>query len=98
MGMELTQSKDFSAIAPREKFAGELQRMPTSPALWASRQRLLSMGEIRSCHCKLGELCVPASASRPDICVRPAQLASKVNSLLVCAIHGTNDLIKTIKE
>ena len=45
----------------------------------------------------MGELCWLAGASRPDICARLAQLASKVNDLQGSDIYRINALIKNAK-
>ena len=45
----------------------------------------------------LGELCWLATVSRPDICARLANIASRVNVLQGCDIYRINDLIKTVK-
>ena len=45
----------------------------------------------------MGELCWLATASRPDICARLAQLASKVNDLQGSDIYRINALIENAK-
>ena len=45
----------------------------------------------------MGELCWLATVSRPDICARLAQLASKVNDLQGSDIYRFNALIKTVE-
>ena len=75
--MELPEAGDFSIQLAQENFTEALQRIPATPGLLASRQLPLSMGEIRMRQRQLGGLCWLATASRPDICARPAQLASR---------------------
>ena len=65
-GMEMSRAQDFPVIATQEEFAEEPQPMPTSPAFRASHRRLISMEELR----------LLATASRPAICARLAQLAT----------------------
>ena len=45
----------------------------------------------------MGELCWLATVSRPDICARLAQLASKVNDLQGSDIYRINALINNVK-
>ena len=85
-GMEVPQAKDFPAMVPQERFAGELRPIPISPAAGASRPRLHSMEKIRSYRCMFRELCWPAAASRPDTRLRLGRLAPTGNPLQVCDI------------
>ena len=62
----------------KAEFAKQLLPLAPSPALWTVRQKPLSGEEKLLCQCKMGELCWLATVSRPDICARLAQLASKV--------------------
>ena len=82
----------------QQEFADALQSFRTTEELSDSRQRPLKMEDIRRRQCKVGELCWLATVSRPDICVRLAQLASKVNSLRGSDTYQGNDLIETAKD
>ena len=93
VGMELTQVLDFSVTLTQKEFTSRLQPLETSPALWKRRQGPLSDEEKLLRQCKMGELCWLSTASRPDICARLAQLASKVNALQV--IHFRGQLCKS---
>ena len=93
--MELPQTEDFSAAATQRKFTEELQPMPSSPSLRAPRKRRLSIVEICSCQCKLGEVCRLATAGLPDICAGLAELAAQVNSSQGTRIYRINDSTKT---
>ena len=55
--------------------------IPTSPELWAARQRPSPPEEIKVCQYESGELCWSATVPGPDICSRPARIAARVNSL-----------------
>ena len=98
VGLELPQEADFSIELTQAEFATQLQPLETCPALWKARQRPLPDDEKLKCQCKLGELCWLATVSRPDICARLAQLASKVNDLQESDIYRINDLIRTAKN
>ena len=93
MGTELPQAKDFSVTATQEKFTREVRPIPTSPALWVSRQRPQSVGETRNCMRKLAEL-----RPLPGICAHSAQSAAKVDSLQVRDVYRTHALTKTIES
>ena len=81
----------------REDFTNAPNPIPASPELRASRQRPVAMGEVLMCRCNLGELRLLAIASRPYICFRVGQLASRVKSLQGRVIFRVNDLIKTVR-
>ena len=97
VGMELSQAADCSVLLTQEEFTRQLSPLATSTDLWNRRQRPLTDGEILARQCKLGELCWLATVSRPDICARLAQIASRVNELKGSDIYRINDLIKTVK-
>ena len=78
VGMELPQYGDVSVRTTQRKITEALQQIPTTQELRAWRQRLITIEEIRACECKSGGYCRLATASRPGICARLAQLASKV--------------------
>ena len=77
----------------------------TTPPLGASRQRPLSMEEIRIRRRKLGEtryrrklgLRQLATASRPDICLMLASVEAKVSTPQGSDIYGINDFTKPVK-
>ena len=93
VGMELARKADFSVELTQAEFTRQLQFLDTSSALWKRRQTPLSDEEKLLCQCKMGELCWLATDSRPDICARLAQLASKVNDLQGSDIYRINALI-----
>ena len=82
VGMELAQESEFPAALTQDEFATNLQALPTSPQLWAARQEMPSIGDVKLCQCTHGELSWLATVSRPDIRARLARIASRVNSLL----------------
>ena len=81
VGAELPQADGFLLLLTQERFANAPDPIPTTPSLWASRQRHLSMKEIWMRQRNLGELRRLATASRPNICARLAQLAAKGDAL-----------------
>ena len=81
VGMELALENDYSVTLTQEDFPGNLKPLSTSPELRAGSKDPLSSDEIRLRQCKLGELCWVAAVSRPDIRVRLAKIASRINSL-----------------
>ena len=97
VGMELVQEADFSVEHTRAEFSRQLKLLDTSPAFWKRRRRPLSDEEKLLCQCKMGELCWLATVSRPDICARLAQLASKVNEIQGSDSYRINSLMKTVK-
>lgn len=89
-GVELSKANDFSAHSTGGDFTQAPKPSPTS-----------SLEEIRARQCKCIEATVSswsATASRPDICLRLAQLAARVKSLNGGGIQRTNDLVETEKE
>ena len=94
--MELPRAKGCPARLIQAAFSSELAPLETSSDLWAARHQLLSPEDILRCQCKLGGLRRLVTESRPDICPRPARLASKVNSFQGSDISRINDLIKTV--
>ena len=84
--------------ATQRKFTDAIQSIPNGQESWAPRPRQLGMQEIGRRQCKFGELRRLATVSRPDICARLAQLASRVNSLQGSDAYLAKDLIKTAKE
>ena len=94
VGMEFVQKADFSGGLTQAEFTRHSELIDTSPELWKRRRRPLSDEEKLLCQCKTGELCWLATVSRPDICARLAQLASKVNDLQSSDIYRINALIK----
>ena len=97
MGAELAQKADFSVELTQAEFTRQLQLLAASPALWKRRQSPLSDEEKLLCQCKMGESRWPATVSRPDICARLAQLASKVNDLQGSDIYRLNALSKIVE-
>ena len=79
------------------EFTRQLKLLDTSPALWKRRGRPLPDEEKLLCQCKMGELCWLAAVSRPDICARLAQLASKVNDLQRSEIYRINAVAETVE-
>ena len=77
VGMELAQLPDFSVTLTQAEFTRPLQPLETSTASWKRRQGPLADEEKLLRQCKMGELCWLATVSRPGICARLAQLASK---------------------
>ena len=71
--------------------------MPTTPASRAPRRRPVAGGDsVAPVH--IGELRRFATASRPDICARMAQLAARVNSIRGKDIYQIYDLVGTVME
>ena len=97
VGMELLQKADFSVTLTQAEVARQSELLDSSSAFWKRRQRPLSDEEKLLRQCKMGELRWLATVSRPDICARLAQLASKVNDLQGCDIYRKNSLVKTAK-
>ena len=91
------QQLDFSVALTQADVTRQLQPLETSADLWKRRQYPLSDEEKLLCQCKMGELCWLATVSRPDICARLAQLASKVNDLQGSDIYRINAPIKTVE-
>ena len=85
-GMELPQTKG--------KCTSELQPIPTSPKLWASPHRPLSVELARYCRQNVGEFGRLATVSWPDIFALLAQLRAQVKSLEGDDVYRMNDLIK----
>ena len=98
VGMELEQADNFSVTLTHADFTKNLQHLGTSPELWAARQKLLSPEDAKLRQCKLGELCLLATVSRPDICATLARIASRINSLRGAGVYRINDSVKTIKK
>ena len=97
VGVELARERDFSAPLKQDEFATNSQPLPTSPQLWAARQKTLSSDDVKLRRRKLGELCWLATVSRPDICARLARFAARVNSLQGSDVHRINDLVDIAK-
>ena len=91
------QVSDVPVTLTQDEFARNSEPLPTSPQLWAGRQKTLSIEDIKLRQCKLGELCLLATVSRPDIGARSAHIASRVNSLQGSDMYRINDLVKTAK-
>ena len=87
VGMGLPQDKDFSATWTQRGVADAFTRIRAAPGMWVSRQRTLTMEEIPARQRKWRELRWQATVSRPDICARLAQLASKIHSLQGVDLH-----------
>ena len=85
-GMEMSQSNDFSVQLAHGDFANALKPMPTTPELRASRQRPLSIEEVRIRECRLGELRWLATDSRPHI-----------RALLDGEIFRIHDSVRTVE-
>ena len=96
-GMELARGGDFSATETQDKFAKNLQPLPGSPQLWATRQKTLSVEDIKLRQCALYEICWLAAVWIPDICARLARIASRVNSLQGSDAYRVNALVTTVK-
>ena len=94
VGMELEQDANFSVTVAQADFAKNLQPLGTSPELWAARRKLPSPEYVKLRQCELGELCLLATVSRPDICAR----LSRINSLQGADVNCINDLVKTAKQ
>ena len=97
VGVELPDGKNFSVTMTTLELTDALQSIPSARRLWASRRRPLKMEDLRTCQCTLGELCLLATVSRRNKCARPAQLASKVDSLQGSDIYRINNHIETAK-
>ena len=97
VGMELAQKADFSVDLTQAEFAQQLELLDAPPALWKRRRNPLTGKEKWLRQRKMGELRWLATASRPDICARLAQLASKVNGLKGSDIYFVSDLFKTVE-
>ena len=97
VGMELAQKADFSVELTQAEYTRQLQFLDTSPASWKRRRNPLPDEEKSLCQCKMGELCWLATVSRPDICARLAQLASKANGPQGSDIYRIKALIQTMK-
>ena len=96
--MKVAQGKDVSATLTQEDFSENLQRLPTSPERWAGRKNPLSTDGVKFRQCKLGELCWVAAASRPDICVRVARIALRINALCGSGVIRINEIVRAAKE
>ena len=72
--------------------------MPTTPALWPARQRLFWLKESKVSRRKSEELRWLATAPRPNIRVRLARLAARVNHPKGSDILRINDVAKTATE
>ena len=81
VGMELAQESTLSATLTQGGSSKHLQPLGTSPRLWAARQELLSPENAKLRQCKLGELFLLATVSRPNICAKLARIASRINAL-----------------
>ena len=80
VGTELPQAGDFSVQLTRGSSTDALKPILTSPTRRASRQRPLSLEEVRMRQCKLGAFRRLAPASKPNICACLAHLAARANS------------------
>ena len=98
VGMEVAQGKGFSATLAKEDLAKDLQPLPTSPELWASRKYPLSTDEAKLRQCKLGASCWVAAVSRPDICARLARRASRITALCGSDVYRNNELAREAGE
>ena len=56
------------------------------------------MGHIKSRRCKLGELRRVATTSRPDICVRLARIASRVNAICGSDVYRSHELARVVMD
>ena len=61
VGAELAQRSDFSVAVAQDGCTKSLQPLPTSPQLWAARQKKLSMEDTKLRQCKPGGLCRAAT-------------------------------------
>ena len=76
-----TEFHVFGKTSTQDEFAKNLQPMPTTPTLWAARQKLLPPEDVHLRQCKFGVLCWLATVFRPDICARLVRFASRLFSL-----------------
>ena len=97
VGVELVHDNDLSVTPTRDEFTQNLRPLPTTPQLWAARQKTLSLEDMKLRQCELGELCRLATVSAPDICARLACIASRVNSRQGSDAYCINDLVKSVK-
>ena len=95
--MALAQEKDFSATATQAGLTEDMKLLPTSPELWAGREKPQSMEHIKLRQCKLGELFWDATVSRPDICACLARIASRINALCGSDVYRINELVWAAK-
>ena len=84
--VDARQEDDFSVKSTQGEPAKSSEPIPTSAAIGASIRYPLSSDEIKLPLCLLGQLCWPATVSRPDM------------SLQGCDIYRIDDLVKTAKE
>ena len=96
-GMEPSQDNSFSVTLTQKDSTEKLKPLGTSPQMWGARRKLLSPEDVKLRQCKHGELCWLATVSRPDICVRLARIASRINELTGSDGYRNNDLAKTVK-
>ena len=56
VGVALARGHTFSVTLTQSEFATNLQPVPTTPKLWAARQKHLPPEDVHMRQCKLGEL------------------------------------------
>ena len=56
------------------------------------------MDHIELRQCKSGEICLVATAPRPDTCARLARIASRINALSGSDAYRINELARAVKE
>ena len=95
--MELPKEKEYSARLAQAEFTSKSAPMATFPSPWAARPQSRAPGNVLRRECKLGELRWLPTVSRPDLCARPARLASKINSLPENDKYRVNDLMQTVQ-
>ena len=70
---------------------------PTSPGSRAGRKEPLSLHYARTRQCKVGEPRWVAAVSGPEICARPARIASRINALCGSDMYRINELVRVAK-
>ena len=75
-GAEEPHANDFSTQSAQENLTNAPEPIATTPDIWASRLRPLSIKEVLIRLCKLGGLRLSTTASRPDNCARVAPMAA----------------------
>ena len=66
---DLAQDDDFSATLTQDESTQSLKPLPTTPQLWAARQKTLPREDIKLRQCELGDGL--GAVSGPDICGCP---------------------------
>ena len=98
VGADLPRETNFSATSTQEDFTESPGPLPTSPEMWARRKEPLSLDEIKLRQRKQGGVRLFAAVSKPDICVRLARVASRVNALCGTDVLRINELVRSVRE